>query len=68
MISHELFNGEDKDQNKRALFGKQKRFPGQDDEGNYFKAIRTARIPLHIFEKPEEVKETIEIESQDNIV
>ena len=68
MISHELFNNEDKDQNRRALFGKQKRFPGQDDEGNYFKAIRTARIPLHIFEKPEEVKETIEIESQDNIV
>jgi len=68
MISHELFNGEDKDQNKRALFGKQKRFPGQDDEGNYFKAIRTTRIPLHIFEKPEEVKETIEIESQDDIV
>ena len=68
MISHELFNNEDKDQNRRALFGKQKRFPGQDDEGNYFKAIRTARIPLHIFEKPEEVKETIEIESQENIV
>ena len=68
MISHELFNGEDKDLNKRALFGKQKRFPGQDDEGNYFKAIRTTRIPLHIFEKPEEVKETIETESQDNIV
>ena len=68
MISHELFNNEDKDQNRKALFGKQKRFPGQDDDGNYFKAIRTARIPLHIFEKPEEVKETIKIESQKNIV
>ena len=68
MISHELFNNEDKDQNRKVLFGKQKRFPGQDDEGNYFKAIRTSRIPLHIFEKPEEVKETIEIESQENIV
>src|SRR5210317_784236 len=68
MISNELFDNENSDEEKRALFGKTKRFPGKDSDGNYFKPIRTARIPLHIFEKPEEVKETIEIESQENIV
>jgi hypothetical protein len=68
MIERQLFNHEDEDEDKRVMFGKQKRYPGKDDEGKPFKAIRAARIPLHIFEKPEEVNETINIESDEEIV
>ena len=68
MIERELFNHEDKDEDKRVLFGKQKRYPGKDDEGKPFKAIRAARIPLFIFEENEEVNETIEIESEEEVV
>tara|TARA_R110001583_G_scaffold30745_4_gene105882 strand:+ start:1730 stop:3364 length:1635 start_codon:yes stop_codon:yes gene_type:complete len=68
MIERELFNHEDKDEDKRVLFGKQKRYPGKDDEDKPFKAIRAARIPLFIFEENEEVNETIEIESEEEIV
>jgi len=68
MIERELFNHEDKDEDKRVLFGKQKRYPGKDDEDKPFKAIRAARIPLFLFEEKEEVNETIEIESEEEIV
>ena len=69
MISNELFdNTSETDEDKKAFFGKQKRFPGQDDDGKYFKPIRVAKIPLFIFDKPEEVKETIKIEREDQIV
>jgi len=68
MISHELFNHEDPDTNNRAMFGKAKRYPGKDDNGNAFKPIRVARIPLFIFDKPEEINETIPIEREDQIV
>ena len=68
MISNEIFDKDNEDETKTALFGKQKRFPGQDDDGKYFKPIRVARIPLFIFEKPEEIKETIKIEREDQIV
>jgi hypothetical protein len=50
------------------LFGHQKRYPGKDDDGKPFKAIRVARIPLFLFEKPEEVEETVPVESDDDVV
>ena len=68
MIERELFNHEDKDEDKRVMFGKQKRYPGKDDDGKPFKALRVARIPLFLFEEKEEVNETIEIESEEQIV
>ena len=69
MITHELFNNEDEDKDKRAILTKStKRYPGKDDDGKYFKPIKAARIPLFIFEEPEEVNETIEFESEEQIV
>ena len=68
MISHQLFDKEDTDDDKRAYFGKLKRYPGRDDGGKYFKPIRVARIPLFLFDEPEEINESIEIESEDEIV
>jgi len=68
MIERELFNHEDKDEDKRVMFGKQKRYPGKDDDGKPFKALRVARIPLFLFEEKEEVNETVEIESEEQIV
>ena len=68
MIERELFNHKDKDEDKRVMFGKQKRYPGKDDDGKPFKALRVARIPLFLFEEKEEVNETIEIESEEQIV
>ena len=68
MLSHQLYNDEDEEEDRRVLFGHQKRYPGKDDNGKPFKAIRVARIPLFLFEEPEEVNETIEIESEDNVV
>jgi len=50
------------------LFGKTKRFPGKDSDGNYFKPVKAARIPLFIFEEPEDIDEKIEIESEDEVV
>jgi hypothetical protein len=50
------------------LFGHQKRYPGKDDNDKPFKPIRVARIPLFLFEKPEEVEETIDIESDEDVV
>ena len=50
MISNELFdNTSETDQEQKALFGKQKRFPGQDDDGKYFKPIRTAKNTFTYF-------------------
>jgi hypothetical protein len=68
MIERQLYNHEDKDEDKRVLFGRQKRYPGKDDNGDSFKPIRVARIPLFLFEKPEEVNETVSIESEDDVV
>jgi hypothetical protein len=68
MISNELFDHENSDEEKRALFGKTKRFPGKDSDGNYFKPVKAARIPLFIFEEPEDIDEKIEIESEDEVV
>jgi len=68
MISHQLFDKEDTDDDKRAYFGKLKRYPGRDDGGKYFKPIRVARVPLFLFDEPEEINESIEIESEDDIV
>jgi len=68
MIERQLYDHEDKDEEKRVLFGRQKRYPGKDDNDKPFKPIRVARIPLFLFEKPEEVEETIDIESDDDVV
>ena len=68
MITHELFNNEDPDKEKRAHLSKTKRYPGKDDNDKPFKPLRAAKIPLHIFEEPEEVNETAPIESEDEIV
>jgi hypothetical protein len=68
MITHELFNNEDPDKDKRAYLSKTKRYPGKDDNDKPFKPLRAAKIPLHIFEEPEEVNETAPIESEDEIV
>ncbi len=68
MIERQLYNHEDKDEERRVLFGHQKRYPGKDDSGDPFKPIRVARIPLYLFEKPEEVNETVPIESEDNVI
>ena len=68
MITHELFNNEDPDKEKRAYLSKTKRYPGKDDNDKPFKPLRAAKIPLHIFEEPEEVNETTPIESEDEIV
>jgi len=68
MITHELFNNEDPDKDKRAYLSKTKRYPGKDDNDKPFKPLRAAKIPLHIFEEPEEVNETAPVESEDEIV
>jgi hypothetical protein len=68
MIERQLYDHEDKDEERRVLFGHQKRYPGKDDNDKPFKPIRVARIPLFLFEKPEEVEETIDIESDDDVV
>jgi hypothetical protein len=68
MIERQLYNHEDEDEERRVLFGHQKRYPGKDDDGKPFKAIRVARIPLFLFEKPEEVEETVPVESDDDVV
>ena len=68
MISNELFDSENSDEEKRALFGKPKRFPGTNNDGKYWKPIRVARIPLYLFEEPEDIDEKIEIESEEEIV
>jgi len=68
MISNELFDNEDSDEEKRALFGKPKRFPGRNNNGEYWRPIRVARIPLYLFEEPEDIDEKIEIEDKDDII
>jgi hypothetical protein len=68
MIEYQLFDAEDPDKEKRALMSAPKRFPGKDDNGESFKPIKVVRIPLFIFDKPEEVTETIAIESEESIV
>jgi len=68
MIEYELFDADDLDKDKRALMNAPKRFPGKDDEGQPFNPIKAARIPLFIFDKPEEINETVVIESDEDIV
>ena len=68
MIENELFNSKDSDDDRKAFCSKQKRFPGKDDSGEPFNPIRVARIPLFIFEEPEEVNETVHFESDDEVV
>jgi hypothetical protein len=68
MIEHELFDSDDPDKEKRVIYKHPKRYPGKDDDGKPFNPIKVARIPLFIFEEPEEVNETIETESEDQIV
>jgi hypothetical protein len=67
-LEYELFDADDLDKDKRALMNAPKRFPGKDDEGQPFNPIKAARIPLFIFDKPEEINETVVIESDDDIV
>jgi hypothetical protein len=68
MIEYQLFDAEDPDKEKRALMSAPKRFPGKDDNGESFKPIKVSRIPLFIFDKPEEVTEIVPIESEEEII
>jgi hypothetical protein len=68
MIEYQLFDAEDPDKEKRALMSAPKRFPGKDDNGESFKPIKVVRIPLFIFDKPEEVTEIVPIESEEEII
>ena len=68
MIEHELFDKDNSDRDKRAYFNHPKRFPGKDDNGEPFKPIKVAKIPLYIFEEPEEVNEIVPVESDDEVV
>ena len=51
-----------------AKFDHSKRFPGKDSKSKLFPPLKTLRIPLKYFQKDEDVHETVEFKSEDDII
>jgi len=52
----------------KGKFDQQKRFPGKDKNGNYFPAIRCAKLPMDVFEKEKAPDEILSFEDKEDIV
>jgi hypothetical protein len=56
------------DEERPAEFGKPKRFPGKDKNGDYWPPVKTLKLPLYIFEKEKEVDEIVDVQDEGEVV
>mgnify|MGYP001388999695 CR=1 FL=1 len=57
-----------KNPEEEAKFDHSKRFPGKDSKSKIFPPLKTLRLPLKFFEKDEDVHETVEFKSEEDII